>query len=93
MIHPVLWLILTIIDIYTWVLIASVIASWLVAFGVINMHNRFASMVVGALAALTEPVLAPIRRLIPPFGGLDISPLVALVALWFVRYLLIYYFV
>lgn len=91
MVNPFIWLILTILDIYTWVIVAAVIVSWLVSFGVINIHNRFVRSLVIALQALTEPVFRPIRRLIPAMGGLDLSPLVALLAIQFLRYLILYY--
>lgn len=91
MVNPFIWLILTILDIYTWVIVAAVIASWLVSFGVINIHNRFVRSLVIALQALTEPVFRPIRRVIPAMGGLDLSPLVALLAIQFLRYLIVYY--
>jgi len=91
MVPPLVWLILLLITLYTWVLIGAVIASWLVSFGVINMHNQLARSVVAFLYAVTDPVLRPIRRVIPPLGGLDISPIVALVGLQFLRYLIVYY--
>ena len=89
--HPVLWLIVTVIDVYFWILIAMVIMSWLTAFNIINRHNSFVSQVSYALYRLTEPVLGPIRRFMPDLGGLDISPVVALILLQFIRYLVIYY--
>lgn len=89
--HPVLWLIVTVIDVYFWILIAMVIMSWLTAFNIINRHNNFVSQVSYALYRLTEPVLGPIRRFMPDLGGLDISPVVALILLQFIRYLVIYY--
>jgi YggT family protein len=89
--HPVLWLIVTVIDIYFWILIATVVMSWLTAFNIINRHNNFVSQVYYALHRLTEPVLGPIRRFMPDLGGLDISPVIALVLLQFIRYLVIYY--
>jgi YggT family protein len=76
---------------YTYVIIAAVIASWLVSFGVINIYNHFARAIVSALQALTEPVFRAIRRIIPPMGGLDFSPLVVLVAVWFINDLLYRY--
>ncbi len=90
MINPIFWLLLTILDIYTWIIIAAVIVSWLVSFGVLNTYNSLARFVLNALYSLTEPVLAPIRRALPPFGGLDLSPLVALVGIWFLEYLIRY---
>ena len=90
MINPIFALLLTILDIYSWIIIAAVIVSWLVNFGVLNTYNSIARFVLSALYALTEPVLAPIRRILPPFGGLDLSPLVALVGVWFLQYSILY---
>ena len=78
----------TVIDIYTWILIAGAIMSWLVAFGVVNISNKFIRMVVDVLYRLTEPVLRPIRRILPNLGGVDISPVILLLGLFFVRSLL-----
>jgi len=89
--NPFVWLVLTLIDIYTWVVIAAVVMSWLVAFGVINTYNQFARSVVNLLDALTEPVFRQVRRVIPPIGGLDISPLIVLIGLQFLSYLVAYY--
>ncbi|MFZ5677311.1 MAG: YggT family protein [Pseudomonadota bacterium] len=89
--HPVLWLIVTILDIYFWILIAAVVMSWLIGFNIINGHNDIVRQIRYALYRLTEPVLGPIRRFLPDLGGIDLSPLVALIALQFIRYLVIYY--
>lgn len=78
----------TVIDIYTWIVIAGAIMSWLVAFGVVNINNKFIRMVVDVLYRLTEPVLRPIRRILPNLGGVDISPVILLLGLFFVRSLL-----
>ena len=77
-----------IIDIYTWIVIASAIMSWLVAFGVVNVRNQFIRVVVDLLFRLTEPVLRPIRRILPNLGGVDISPVILLLGLFFMRSLL-----
>lgn len=77
-----------IIDIYTWIVIASAIVSWLVAFGVVNVRNQFIRVVVDLLYRLTEPVLRPIRRILPNLGGVDISPVILLLGLFFIRSLL-----
>ena len=77
-----------VIDIYTWIVIAGAIMSWLVAFGVVNVSNRFIRMVVDVLYRLTEPVLRPIRSILPNLGGVDISPVILLHGLFFVRSLL-----
>lgn len=89
--NPFVWLILELISLYTYVVVAAVIVSWLVAFGVINTHNQLARSVVQFLDAVTEPVFRQVRRVIPPIGGLDISPLIVLIALQFLSYLISYY--
>ncbi len=68
--------------------IASAIFSWLYAFNIINPSNQFISTIGNALYQLTEPLLRPIRRFVPPFGGLDISPIILLVILFFLQTLL-----
>jgi YggT family protein len=89
--HPVIWLIVTILNIYVWILIATVILSWLVAFNIINRQNDIVRQVTYALYRLTEPVLGPIRRFLPDLGGLDISPVIAVLIVYFIRYLVVYY--
>lgn len=91
MLNPFLWLILTIIDIYFWIILATVILSWLVAFNVVNASNYYVRQIGYALKRLTEPLLGPIRRRLPDLGGIDISPIVLLIALQFVRYFIAYY--
>jgi YggT family protein len=86
-----LFLIDTVISIYIWCLIASAILSWLVAFNVVNPHNRFVRMVGEFLYRITEPALAPIRRYLPSLGGLDLSPVVLILLLVFLRNLLFEY--
>jgi YggT family protein len=73
------------LDIYTWIIIAAVIFSWLFAFNVVNGRNQFVGMVGDFLHKATEPVLRPIRRMLPDLGGLDISPIVLLLIIFFVR--------
>ncbi len=77
-----------VIDIYTWIVIAGAIMSWLVAFGVVNISNKFIRVVVDVLYRLTEPVLRPLRRILPNLGGVDISPVILLLGLFFIRSLL-----
>ena len=89
--NPFIWLIEVVIDLITWVVIASAIMSWLVAFGVVNMRNQFIRMVVETLYRVTEPLLRPIRRLMPNLGGVDISPVILLLGLFFLREALRYY--
>jgi YggT family protein len=76
---------LIVLQLYTYVIIAAVVASWLVGFGVINSYNPAARTVLRALHALTEPVFGPLRRIIPPFGGLDLSPMIALLGIIFLQ--------
>jgi YggT family protein len=90
MVNPFIWLILTILDIYFWIILITVIMSWLIAFNVINGANPYVRQVSYALRRLTEPLLAPIRRFLPDLGGIDISPIVLLIALQFIRYLVVY---
>lgn len=89
--NPFIWLILTIIDIYFWIILITVISSWLVHFGIINYSNPTVRSILGALQALTDPVLRHIRRFMPNLGGLDVSPVVALIGLQFLQYLIVYY--
>ena len=81
-------LISTVIQIYIWILIASVVLSWLIAFNVVNTRNQFVGMVADALWRLTEPALRPIRRFLPNLGGLDVSPVVLILLLIFARNLM-----
>ena len=83
--YSVLMLIDRIIDIYVWVIILSAVLSWLVAFDIVNMRNRFVYLVGDALNRITEPVYRPIRRFLPDMGGLDLSPLIVILGLWFLR--------
>lgn len=88
-IGPVMNLIITVIDLYMWVVIIAVIMSWLTQFNVVNMSNRFVYTVMSMLYRLTEPVLAPIRRILPNLGGLDLSPLVLILGLVLAKEMLI----
>ncbi|MGZ0247603.1 MAG: YggT family protein [Alphaproteobacteria bacterium] len=81
----VLNLIDNVVSLYIWILFLSVIASWLINFNVINTSNRVVYMVVDVLYKMTEPALRPIRRLLPNMGGLDLSPVVLILLLWFIR--------
>lgn len=90
MMNPIAALIITVLDIYKWIVIAAVIVSWLTAFNVINVHNNFVRTLLRILMALTEPVFRPIRRIIPPIGGLDLSPIVVFVLIWFLQYTITY---
>jgi len=78
----------TVLDMYTWVIIAGAIASWLVAFGVVNTRNQVIRWIIDFLYRITEPALRPIRRVLPNLGGVDISPVILLLGLFFLRSLL-----
>jgi len=82
---PLFRALLIVIELYMWVIIIGVILSWLVAFNVINTQNRFVYMVGDFTHRATEPLLGPIRRALPNFGGLDISPLVLILGLIFLK--------
>jgi YggT family protein len=80
----------TLITLYIWVIIIGVVLSWLIAFNVINTHNRFVYIAVDTINRLTEPVLRPIRNFLPNLGGLDVSPVILLLALFFAQNLIRY---
>ncbi|MGJ4901898.1 YggT family protein [Bradyrhizobium sp. HKCCYLS2058] len=73
---PIIYVLIQIITLYMYLLIASAILSWLIAFNVVNTRNQFVAGVAEFLYRITEPVLGPIRRRLPNFGGLDISPII-----------------
>ncbi len=79
----------SVINIYIWMIIIAVIVSWLVSFGVVNTYNQFVSMLRNVLFRATEPALRPIRRYMPNLGGIDISPIVLIMLLMFLRNLLL----
>ena len=89
--NPFVWLLLTVINIYVWIIIIMVVMSWLLAFNVINKSNNFVHQVNYALYRLTEPLLGPIRRILPDLGGLDLSPMVLLLGLLFLQRVVIQY--
>ena len=74
-----------IINIYIWIIIINALLSWLVAFHVLNTQNRFVFLVLNATHQLTDPVLNKIRRFIPNLGSIDISPVVLILLLIFIR--------
>ena len=85
----IIWLIDELFTIYWWIILAAVASSWLIQFGIINGSNPNVRMILRALHNVTEPVLGPIRRLLPNLGGLDVSPIILLIAMEFVRRLVI----
>jgi len=82
---PLLNFLVMVITLYMWVIIISAILSWLIAFNVVNRSNQFVYMIADSLHRLTEPALRPIRRVMPDLGGLDISPVVLILGLIFLR--------
>jgi len=70
-----------IITLAIWAIIISAVLSWLVAFDVINLRNRFVYSVSRTLDAVTRPILAPVQKIIPPLGGIDLSPIVVILVL------------
>ena len=76
------------LNLYTWVLILSAIFSWLYAFNVINSSNQFVSAIGSFLYNVTEPAPRPIRRIMPNLGGIDISPIILLLLIFFIRSLM-----
>lgn len=87
----VLDVIMLALRIYTWLVIAMVIMSWLVAFGVINTRNDFVRTIYEFLQRVTEPALARIRRIMPDLGGIDLSPIVLLLGIFFLQQIIIRY--
>ena len=79
------------LDIYTWIVIASAIFSWLYAFGVVNPRNQFVATIGRMLYQLTEPALRPLRRFIPALGGLDVTPIVLLLVIFLIQRVIVYY--
>jgi YggT family protein len=79
------------LHIYTWIIIASAIFSWLYAFGVVNPRNQFVATIGRALYQLTEPALRPIRRFVPNFGGLDITPIILLLLIFLIERVIVRY--
>jgi len=89
--RAVLDIILLILQIYIWLLIAAAVLSWLVAFNVVNTRNQVVHMVGDMLYRLTEPLLRPIRSMMPNLGGIDISPVILFLIIIFIQRLIEYY--
>ncbi len=89
--RAILEIILLILDLYWWILLAMIIMSWLIQFNVINTRNQFVETVWRVLTALTEPLLRPIRRLLPNFSGIDISPIILFLAIYLVQRVIVLY--
>ncbi|MBN9061717.1 MAG: YggT family protein [Rhizobiales bacterium 65-9] len=89
--RAILDVVLIVLQIYSWVVIAAVVLSWLIAFNIINMRNDFVAMIANAVYQLTEPLMGPIRRYMPNLGGLDLSPLVLLLGVFLIQRIIVYY--
>lgn len=82
---PIIVLVVQILEVYKWVVIISVVTSWLLTLGVLTTANHVVRGVLDVLYRLTEPVYRPFRRFIPSFGGLDLTPLIVLLIIWLVE--------
>lgn len=85
---PLLQLVLMVINIYVWIVFASVALTWLLAFNVVNSSNRFVYMAGDFLYRMTEPALRPIRKIMPDMGNIDLSPVALIFLLWFIESML-----
>jgi YggT family protein len=89
--RAVLDIIMVALNLYTWVIIAGAILSWLIAFNVVNIRNDIVRSVWNLFLALTEPFLRPIRNFLPSTGGVDISPIILLLGVMLLERIIIYY--
>ena len=89
--RSILYVILLVLDIYIWLLIAAAILSWLVAFNVVNARNQFVAMVGDFLYRITEPVLRPIRNIMPNLGGIDLSPVIVILLIILIKDIIVRY--
>jgi len=89
--RSILDIILLVLQLYIWLLIAAAVLSWLVAFNVVNTRNQVVSMVGEFLYRITEPVLRPIRNLLPNLGGIDISPVILILVILLVENVIVRY--
>ena len=83
--------ILIVLDLYVWLLIAAAVLSWLVAFNVVNSRNQVVAMVGDFLYRVTEPVLRPIRNMLPSLGGIDVSPVVVILIIILIKDIIVRY--
>ena len=89
--RAILDVILLALQLYVWIVIASAIFSWLVAFNVVNTRNQFVGTIGEMLWRITEPALRPIRRFMPNLGGLDLSPIILLLLIFLIQRVIILY--
>ena len=83
--EPILLLLYRVIDIYFYILIINIALSWLIAFNIVNMQNKIVVTILYATNRLTDPLLNPVRRILPNLGGIDISPIILVLCLLFVQ--------
>ncbi len=81
----IFYLVLQILKLYSYVVIANVLISWLIAFNILNTQNRFVYSILELTYKLTDPILNIIRRFLPNLGSLDISPIILLLLIWFIE--------
>jgi YggT family protein len=79
------------LDLYSWLVIASAILSWLIAFNVLNDRNDVVRAIWNFLYQITEPALRPIRNILPNLGGIDISPIILLLLILLIQRVIVYY--
>jgi YggT family protein len=89
--RSILYVILLVLDLYIWLLIAAAVLSWLVAFNVVNSRNQFVAMLGDFLYRVTEPVLRPIRNMLPSLGGIDVSPVVVILIIILIKDIIVRY--
>jgi YggT family protein len=89
--RAILDVVLIVLHIYIWLLIAAAVLSWLVAFNVVNTRNQFVAMAGDFLYRITEPLLAPIRNVMPNLGGIDISPVILILIIFLIENVIVRY--
>jgi YggT family protein len=89
--RAILDVVLLILNLYTWVIIASAVLSWLLAFNVVNYSNSVVRSIWTTIQAVTEPLLQPIRNRLPRMGAIDLAPIILLIGIFFLERVIIYY--
>ena len=89
--RAILDVVLIVLHIYIWLLIAAAVLSWLIAFNVVNTRNQFVAMLGDFLYRITEPLLAPIRSVMPNLGGIDISPVILILIIFLIENIIVRY--
>jgi YggT family protein len=89
--RSILDIVLIVLDLYWWIIIGSAVFSWLFAFNVVNMSNQFVGAVANFLHQMTEPLLRPIRKIMPNLGTIDLSPIILLLGVIFAQSIIVRY--